>query len=233
MSSFKRNEEYVDARRWEGGMEAAMVLSKWMGAGSVYQPPTKDDPREALTVPTPFGPRDIKPGEWVVRSGAGAFLTYKEEVLYQSYSPVIDEEHRLIKHARHELGMLPNEDQDFVESIINAVKGFCTFKGHSGASADIAIHMVTALLRGDNLLPLTDDPEEWEFHPKERYGVERDMWQNKRNSKALSEDGGKTYVMVDEGVNPETNEPILHQSEPKEYTPEVPENDEESPVDVR
>src|SRR5690606_3558724 len=100
MTIFKRNEEHVDARRWEGGPVQAMQLCKWMGGGSAYIPPTKEDPREFVTVPTPFGPRDIAPGMYVVRSGDGSFLNYKEEQLYSSYIPVEDSDHRLVKHAR-------------------------------------------------------------------------------------------------------------------------------------
>lgn len=224
MTIFKRNEEHVDARRWEGGPVQAMELCKWMGGGSAYIPPTKEDPREFVTVPTPFGPRDIAPGMYVVRSGDGSFLNYKEEQLYSSYIPVEDSDHRLVKHARHELSLLPNEEPDLIESLMDAVKGFTSYRGHSGSSAQIAIHMLTALLRGENLLPLTDDPEEWEFHPKERYGIEKDMWQNRRNSKALSEDGGKTYILVDEPAD-EDGEPKIRTSEPKDFQPEVSEDD--------
>jgi hypothetical protein len=49
--------------------------------------------------------------------------------------------------------------------------------------------------------PITDDPEEWEFHSAEEAG--RDIWQSWKNSAAFSYDGGTTYFLVTDNVDPQ------------------------------
>jgi hypothetical protein len=194
---FEKVQNHIQAIRFEGGRESGMEISRWVGSGSSYIPETSTDPFDYVQIPTMFGPRDAEEGQWVVRIDAGQFLTYKEEVLMAEYTLVEDEEKHLIQHARFELSKFPDEETDFVESIINTIKAFSSYRGHSGNSAAIAIHMVTALLKGENLLPLTNDKAEWLLHEGAAYGVDYDVWQNKRNSKALSYDEGKTYFLVD------------------------------------
>lgn len=219
---FEKVQSHVQAIRFEGGRESGMEICKWVGSGSAYIPNTNKDPFDYVQVPTMFGPRDIEAGQWVVKIEEGTFITYKEEALMAEYVVVEDEEQRLIQHARVELSKFVDEDANFIESIINTVKAFSSYRGHSGASAEIAIHMVTALLKGENLLPLTNDEDEWTFHAGATYGVDYDMWQNKRNSKAMSHDGGKTYFLVNE--NRESAAPgnlIFHTSEDKNFQPEI------------
>jgi hypothetical protein len=86
------------------------------------------------------------------------------------------------------------EDPEYAESIIKAVEGFTSF-GHSGGSAEVAIDQLTRLLRFENLAPLTDDSDEWIDRSAES---QYPLWQNARNSKAISPDGGKTYRLVDD-----------------------------------
>lgn len=203
IKTFKKTQVHIHAVRWEAdNLESArlsaMEICKWVGSGSAYIPPTKDDPRSYLQIPTMFGPRDAKVGDYVAKIEENTFLVYKPAAFESEYQAVTDEEHRLIQHARHELSMFPNEDPEFIESIINAVKSFTEYRGHSGSSAEIAVQMLSALLNGRNLLPLTNDPDEWEFKPGADYDIETDLWQNKRNSAALSEDGGKTFFLVNE-----------------------------------
>lgn len=99
----------------------------------------------------------------------------------------------LVEHAKRELALLnPDEEDDgFKESIVKAIQGFVSY-GHSGGSASVAIEMINDLLQYKNLSPLTDDSREWaEVGPS--------VWQNRRNSEAFSEDGGKThYLLSDE-----------------------------------
>jgi hypothetical protein len=227
VKTYQKTESFVQAIRYEGGRESALEISKWTGSGSAYLPPTKDDPREVVQIPTIFGPRDLSAGDWAVKLEDEKFLNYKPEVFESEFKVIEDEDQRLIKHARAELSKFPNEEPAFVESIMNAIKGFCTYRGHSGGSAAIAIHMITALLNGDNLTPLTDDPEEWQVHLGKHYGHDYDLWQNKRNAKAISEDGGKTYYLV--GDTDERGEPYskrkMYTSDPKEFEPEIDPDD--------
>lgn len=237
IQTFQKTKIYIDVVQFEGGREHALELCRWIGGGSSYIPATSEDPREYLQVPTMFGPRDAKVGQYIVKLENETFLVYKHEALYSEYMPVEYDaaEHQLVTHARRELERFPNEDPDFKESLLAAIKGFTSYRGHSGSSAAIATHMITALLNGDNLMPLTDDPEEWELRSAEQYGMEHDLWQNKRNSKAISEDGGKTYYRFNDEQEPDkdptTVKVKIYTSEPHDYVPEIDPNDLETPSD--
>lgn len=220
IQTYRKIKTHVQVVRFEGGRESAMEICRWVGAGSAYIPSTNKDPQEYVQVPSMFGPRDAKVLDYITKIEDDTFLIYRPEALETEYEKVTDEDRRLVKHARAELSRFPNEDPEFVESIINAIKAFASYPGHSGNSAAIAIHMITALLNGHNLLPLTDDRDEWELHPGVKYGTDQDLWQSKRNSKAMSENGGKTYYLVDEPVN-EDGTHIYHTSEPKDFEPEI------------
>jgi hypothetical protein len=102
----------------------------------------------------------------------------------------------LVVHARRELEICGQyaEDPEYSESIIKAVGAFASY-GHSGGSAMIAREQLYALLAFKALGPLTDDPSEW-IDQSEASGVP--MWQNRRDSTAFSEDGGKTYYLLAE-----------------------------------
>lgn len=226
LKPFRKRNTDVHAVRFEGGQENALAISKAVGGGR-YIPPTATDPRNYLEVPTMFGPRDVPIGDWIVKIGDQDQVVYKNEAFVSEYAPIEDAEKPLIMHARAELALFPNEDPSFIESIMETIKGFCSYDGHSGSSAAIAIHMVTALLNGQNLLPLTNDPEEWELRRGDDYGLDYDMWQNKRNSSAMSKDGGATYYLVSDGAN--TDETVKwYVSEAHDYVPEI-EEEEEAP----
>lgn len=102
---------------------------------------------------------------------------------------------KLVDHARRELILSGQyrEDPVFAQSILNAVKAFASYHGHSGMSADIARDMLHTLLNYENLSPLTDNPAEW-IDRSEESGYP--LWQNNRNSRAFSTDNGKTYMLV-------------------------------------
>jgi hypothetical protein len=59
----------------------------------------------------------------------------------------------------------------------------------------VAIEQLNRLLNFENLSPLTSDSGEW-IDRTEMSSYP--LWQSKRNSKAFSEDGGKTYYLLDE-----------------------------------
>jgi hypothetical protein len=122
------------------------------------------------------------------------------------FAPLHEEESNLVTHARRELELFgqTEEDPEFAESIIKAVKGFTSY-GHSGGSAPVAIAMLHDLLQHKNLSPLTDDPKEWIHHGPEVWpdGDDKGVWQNCRNGEAFSKDGGKTYYLLSDGSNSE------------------------------
>lgn len=222
---FAKIQTHVQVFLWEGGREQALEICRWVGKGSMYIPKTREDPREYLQIPTMFGPRDIKAGQYVVKIDNEQFLTYKPEALLAEYVEILDNDHPLVKHARTELAMFPNEDTDFIESLVAAVKGFSAYRGHSGISQEIAVHMISALLAGKNLLPLTDDLDEWELHLEE----DEDIWQNRRNNAAFSYDGGVTYFLATDSPNEirdDAGEVVdtqrkFYPSQKKDFTPAI------------
>lgn len=106
----------------------------------------------------------------------------------------------LTDHARRELELIGQfeEDPQFAQSIVAAVAAFESYGGHSGGSAFAGITMLHDLLHFNNLSPLTNDPDEWLRHTPDNWDGEHHIWQNKRNGKAFSEDGGLTYRLNDD-----------------------------------
>ena len=100
----------------------------------------------------------------------------------------------LVNHARTELSRI-GEDADTIAGIVSVVQAFADM-GHSGFSAHATAGYLERLLRFEPLSPLTNDPAEWQEHPADIAGPEW-RWQNCRDSRAFSRDGGKTYRFVD------------------------------------
>lgn len=102
----------------------------------------------------------------------------------------------LVEHAKRELEKCGQykEDPAYAQSIIAAVAAFASY-GHSGGSAGIAIEQLHTLLQFRTLSPITSDPDEWiDQSPISS----TPLWQNMRDSAAMSRDGGKTWYFVDE-----------------------------------
>lgn len=98
----------------------------------------------------------------------------------------------LEEHARRELTRI-GEEPEVIDWYCRVIAEYSTI-GHSGGSAEIAAEILYSLLKYEPLSELTDDPEEWEDQTEiSGYPV----WQNIRDSRAMSKDGGKTYWRVD------------------------------------
>ena len=102
----------------------------------------------------------------------------------------------LEKHAECELKLAGMYDKDadyggaLAPHILNLIKLFAS-EGHSGGSAGLTLMVFNKLANFKNLTPLTDNKNEW-------VEVIKNLWQNKRNSKAFSKDGGKTYYFLED-----------------------------------
>lgn len=116
----------------------------------------------------------------------------------------------LIDHARRELALI-GEDEWVTKGIVKIVSVFAEM-GHSGSSAEAVTSYLERLLRYQPLTPITDDPTEW-IDRSEMSGYP--IWQNARDSRAMSTDGGKTYTLVDEEpVTSDSGKPV-HTSQHK------------------
>ena len=109
----------------------------------------------------------------------------------------------LVNHAKRELEMI-GEEPEIVEGYLKMIRIFAKM-GHSGGSASVFIPTLNQLLQFKNLMPLTNNPNEWN-------DVGNKMWQNNRNSAAFSNNGGKTYWLLSEGAHAQNRKP-LHRSE--------------------
>lgn len=106
-----------------------------------------------------------------------------------------EDESNLVRHARKELNLIGEEDA-MVAGYLAMINIFSKM-GHSGGSASVFIPVLNALLRFQNLSPLTDDPDEWmQINPSDEEIV---CYQSRRNPEAFSEDGGKSYYLLSEG----------------------------------
>jgi hypothetical protein len=120
------------------------------------------------------------------------------------------EDSPLVEHAKNELHRagLDSPDSDYggatAEAVLALIRVFAG-QGHSGMSAAITLDVFTRLAEYRALMPLTDDPDEW----IDRTDIMGEpYWQNKRDSKYFSTDGGKTYFM------PEDTNEVIYRSKP-------------------
>lgn len=92
----------------------------------------------------------------------------------------------------------PDSDYDGLvgRTVIDMAKTLAG-RGHSGFSAKNCVDVLSILIGGDTLTPLTRDPAEWAAIPPEMAGAEN-LSQNRRNPKAMSFDGGQSYTLVDD-----------------------------------
>lgn len=80
---------------------------------------------------------------------------------------------------------------DAVMKLVHAHNG----QGHSGFSSALTVHIFTQLADRRALTPISSDPAEW-IDRTVQSGAP--LWQNRRDSKCFSEDGGKTWWSLDD-----------------------------------
>jgi hypothetical protein len=112
----------------------------------------------------------------------------------------------LVDHAKRELELI-GEEPETIEQYLKIIQAFADC-GHSGFSAAHMTGVLHELLQYNNLSLLTDDPDEWMHVAEVTYGKPGGVWQNIRNSKAFSNDGGKTYYLLSEGGSDANRVPL-------------------------
>jgi len=115
-------------------------------------------------------------------------------------------ENNLIAHARHELELI-GEEKNVIDWYVRVIKEYSSF-GHSGGSHMAVMPSLTRLLNYMPLSPITDDPNEWFYHGPEIWGAPGGIWQNKRDGRCFSADGGKTFTMNDDPLDEDGKRPI-------------------------
>lgn len=111
-----------------------------------------------------------------------------------------DTESNLVRFARKELeaaGMF-SSDSDYEGLLGKAVLELVqtlSVQGHSGSSHHLMMTIFNQLANFKPLSPLTSDPSEW-VNQSEASGAP--LWQSARDSSAFSEDGGKTFYLLEE-----------------------------------
>lgn len=128
----------------------------------------------------------LKPGE-TAEFGRGTTITM--------LSNLPEEDSNLVQHARRELSLI-GEDVDVINWYVRVIREYANF-GHSGGSAWATTAVLEELLRFRPLTELTDDPEEWQ-HIAEEMAGQPNLWQNRRDGRMFSSDGGLTYTSVDD-----------------------------------
>jgi hypothetical protein len=133
----------------------------------------------------------LEPGE-TVRFGRNTTVTV--------LPTLPEEDSNLVTHARHELKLM-GEDQDVIDWYVRVIREYVSF-GHSGGSHMAVMPSLTRLLNFQPLTPLTNDPEEWFYHGEEVWGEAGGVWQNKRDGRMFSKDGGLSFTCVDDPKDP-------------------------------
>lgn len=101
----------------------------------------------------------------------------------------------LTQHAETELRLagLYDKDSDYdgmlAPAVMDMIYVFAS-DGHSGFSAMRTLDLFDTLARYKTLTPLTSNPGEW---MEVTCGQEKRQWQNRRDSRCFSDDGGKTW----------------------------------------
>lgn len=98
---------------------------------------------------------------------------------------------KLPHHARQELALIdvtPREKQCIL-AMVEVFSAWGIAEDFSNESKTVIAETLPSLLLGRTLSGLTNDPEEWAQ-------VTSDLWQNRRNEKAFSIDGGKTFFLM-------------------------------------
>lgn len=118
----------------------------------------------------------------------------------------LEPESNLVTHARRELELI-GEEPDTIEWYVRVIKEFAAF-GHSGSSAFFTTNTLERLLRFEPLAYITNRPEDWFHHGSDIWGEEGGIWQNKRDGRLFSSDGGKTYTNVNDSKDEKGNLPV-------------------------
>lgn len=122
----------------------------------------------------------------------------------------------LVAHAMREL-LIIGEEWETIKGVCATAQAYADMH-NSGGSHSVLLPWIVRLLDFENLTALTNDPDEWTHHGPDMWGGNdgRGVWQNIRNSKAFSEDEGRTYRLVfEEGHELHYSKNVLEENQEK------------------
>ena len=204
MMVYKRSVSVFEARQVPSVEDELFEVAEWCYGTSIlvgFEPTTNEPIRGVRlkdgTVATP--------GSYIVNYGP-FFRAYHAEEFNQRFV----KEGNLVKHALRELVDL--DEPAMAKSMADAVRMFSAY-GHSGGSVGYAINTIAALLNFENLSPITSDPAEWVKHGLAQWDGANPIWQNRRNPRIFSTDGGQTHYNLDKANVVLTSEPMKSEDE--------------------
>ncbi len=129
------------------------------------------------------------------------------------------EEHPAIQHARRELELLGADDEE-ADLMLQMVAIWLKLTANRGIDDQMVYRdMLLDLGTGQNITPLTNNPEEWEQ-------VTPTLWRSTRNEEAFSRDGGSSFWLFRERMSNHTAPTHMsNQWVPPEPEPLPPEPD--------
>lgn len=96
-----------------------------------------------------------------------------------------------LKDAKKELELL-GMDKDDAQLILIIVLSFMDLTATAfEPDKDVYMDIIKTLVKGKNITPLTNNPQEWKQ-------VTPTLWRNKRNNDAFSSDGGLSFWLTSE-----------------------------------
>lgn len=112
------------------------------------------------------------------------------------YKGIPHSQSNLVAHAMREL-LIVGEEWETIKGVCAVVQAYADMH-NSGGSHSVLLPRLVKLLNFEALTQLTNDPDEWTHHGPDIWGGNdgKGVWQNIRDSRAFSEDGGHTYWIV-------------------------------------
>lgn len=113
----------------------------------------------------------------------------------------------LVKHAEEEMRRagLYDKYSDYGDLIPRAVMALVethAAQRHSGGSHGLALDIFNRVVNFKTLTPITNDPTEWVDVAHYAGPKGEPLWQNRRDCRLFSHDGGKTHWNVDDKLPP-------------------------------
>lgn len=178
INAVKWTKEHLSQKRWIKMLEEGRLYDVGSLHPTIYKPGSEDDGMIIHNVKLDGTPAYTVPGD----------------------------DSALVEHARKELERI-GEEPEVIDWYLRIIREYASF-GHSGGSASATAVVLEELLRFRPLTPPTNDPSEWIKHSPDSWDGKNPIWQNTRDGRAFSTDGGDTYTLVDDYKDEDGNQQV-------------------------